>query len=144
MDMIYDLINYALPNYLEQYFPYNFILAYTVFNFILFYQQKWTAEFEGSSEFFHGLLGLFTMASMILEYAFIVVFIISIDVFSLQVWATGVAVIVVAWVLSIFLIIIEAVLPLPGKVAIISILGFVINPLIYWYLLGVIGFFSWF
>ena len=40
MDMIYDLINYALPNYLEQYFPYYFILAYTVFNFILFYQKQ--------------------------------------------------------------------------------------------------------
>ena len=81
---------------------------------------------------------------MILEYAFILIFIISIDVFSLQVWVTGLAVIAVAWVLSVFLIIIEAVLPLPGKVAIISIFGFVLNPFIYWNLLEVVGFFKWF
>jgi len=144
MDLIYDLISYALPSYVEKYFPYYFILGFTLFNFILFYQQKWTSEFEGSSDAFHALLGLFTMTSMILEYAFILIFIISIDVFSLQVWATGLAVIAVAWVLSVFLIIIEGVLPLPGKVAIISIFGFVLNPFIYWNLLEVVGFFKWF
>ncbi len=143
MDLIFNSISYLLPDYVETYFPYNLIIGFTIFNFILFYQQKWTAEFEGSSEFFHGLLGLFTVVSMILEYAFILIFIISINVFSLQVWAAGVAIIIVAWILSIFLIIIEAIIPIPGKVATIAILGFIINPFIYWNLLEIIGFFNW-
>ena len=103
MDLIFNSISYLLPDYVETYFPYNLIIGFTIFNFILFYQQKWTAEFEGSSEFLHGLLGLFTVVSMILEYAFILIFIISINVFSLQVWAAGVSIIIVAWILCIFI-----------------------------------------
>ena len=133
---LYNIIELILPSYVGEYFPYEIIVPYIFLQFLTFYPKKWFKEFQGSSEVAYNILGAYIFILTVLEYALVLLFIFSIDIFSLQIWATGASLLIVVFILSLVPMAIEVLVFTKqnmAKVAILSLIGLIINPILIFY-----------
>ena len=109
--------------------PITLIISYAVFSFFLFYQQLHLKNFQGASEAFGAMLGIFAFGGMLFGLGFLIYWGYKVS------WLQAVALFGIAFAIKIVWFPIEAKLGLRNSYLFFSLAGFIALP--------VSGYFMW-